>query len=88
NKGIEVDARLQTSVANVFALGDCAEIQGRMMPYLQPIVLSANALGKQLLGQEAELKLPPMMVMVKTPSYPIQLAGDFSSVTNRVVQIS
>ncbi|NMS24694.1 FAD-dependent oxidoreductase, partial [Vibrio parahaemolyticus] len=88
NKGIEVDARLQTSAANVFALGDCAEIQGRMMPYLQPIVLSANALGKQLLGQEAELKLPPMMVKVKTPSYPIQLAGDFSSVTNWSVQIS
>ncbi|EJL6927847.1 NADH:flavorubredoxin reductase NorW [Vibrio alginolyticus] len=88
NKGIEVNARLQTSVANIFALGDCAEIQGRMMPYLQPIVLSANALGKQLLGQEAELKLPPMMVKVKTPSYPIQLAGDFSSVTNWSVQIS
>lgn len=88
NKGIEVNARLQTSAANVFALGDCAEIQGRMMPYLQPIVLSANALGKQLLGQEAELKLPPMMVKVKTPSYPIQLAGDFSSVTNWSVQIS
>lgn len=29
-----------------------------------------------------------MMVKVKTPSYPIQLAGDFSSVTNWIVQIS
>ncbi|MGR4987978.1 NADH:flavorubredoxin reductase NorW [Vibrio rotiferianus] len=88
NQGIAVDAKLQTSVTNVFALGDCAEIQGRMMPYLQPIVLSANVLGKQLLGQEAELKLPPMMVKVKTPSYPIQLAGDFSSVATWNVQIS
>ena len=87
-KGIAVDAKLQTSANNVFALGDCAEIQGRMLPYLQPIVLSANVLGKQLLGQEAQLKLPPMMVKVKTPSYPIQLAGDFSAVANWNVQIS
>lgn len=87
-KGIAVDAKLQTSANNVFALGDCAEIQGRMLPYLQPIVLSANVLGKQLLGQEAQLKLPPMIVKVKTPSYPIQLAGDFSAVANWNVQIS
>ncbi|WP_428774514.1 NADH:flavorubredoxin reductase NorW [Vibrio sp.] len=88
NKGIAVDARLQTSAANVYALGDCAEIQGRMMPYLQPIVLSANVLGKQLLGQEAQLVLPPMMVKVKTPGYPIQLAGNFNSIATWNVQIS
>lgn len=58
------------------------------MPYLQPIVLSANVLGKQLLGQEAQLVLPPMMVKVKTPSYPIQLAGSFNNVATWNVQIS
>lgn len=88
NKGIVVDACLQTSVSNVYALGDCAEIQDRLMPYLQPIVLSANVLGKQLLGQEAQLTLPPMMVKVKTPSYPIQLAGSFNNVATWNVQIS
>ncbi|ELC3206121.1 NADH:flavorubredoxin reductase NorW [Vibrio parahaemolyticus] len=88
NKGIVVDSRLQTSTHNVFALGDCVEIQERMMPYLQPIVLSANVLGKQLLGQDAELVLPPMMVKVKTPSYPIQLAGTVNGVENWEVSIS
>lgn len=88
DKGIMVDARLQTSVANVYALGDCAEIQGRMRPYLQPIVLGANVLGKQLLGQEAQLVLPPMMVKVKTPSYPIQLAGCFDTAVHWGAQIS
>jgi nitric oxide reductase FlRd-NAD(+) reductase len=80
NRGIVVDSGLQTSTRNVYALGDCAEIEGRMMPYLQPIVLSATVLGKRLLGQEAELVLPPMMVKVKTPSYPIQLAGKVNDV--------
>ncbi|EKO3989569.1 FAD-dependent oxidoreductase, partial [Vibrio fluvialis] len=88
NKGIVVDSCLQTSIRNVFALGDCAEIQERMIPYLQPIVLSANVLGKQLLGQDAELVLPPMMVKVKTPSYPIQLAGTVNGVENWEVSIS
>lgn len=88
HKGIVVDARLQSSASHVYALGDCAEIQGRMMPYLQPIVLSANVLGKQLLGQESQLVLPPIMVKVKTPSYPIQLAGRFDHVAIWNVQIS
>lgn len=88
NKGIAVDAHLQTSVANVYALGDCAEIQGRLMPYLQPIVLSANILGKQLLGQDAQLALPPTMIKVKTPSYPIQLADNFDNIVLWNVQIS
>lgn len=88
NKGIIVDHRLQTSTQNVFALGDCVEIQGRMVPYLQPIVLSANVLGKQLLGQEAQLVLPPMMVKVKTPSYPIQLAGKVKNVDRWEVSLS
>lgn len=88
NKGIIVDHHLQTSIQNVFALGDCAEIQGRMMPYLQPIVLSANVLGKQLLGQEAQLVLPPMMIKVKTPHYPIQLAGKINDVVHWEVSIS
>jgi len=62
NKGIVVDSRLQTSTRNVFALGDCAEIQDRMMP--------------------------PMMVKVKTPSYPIQLAGTVNEVDHWEVNIS
>lgn len=88
NKGIVVDSRLQTSTRNVFALGDCAEIQDRMMPYLQPILLGANVLAKQLLGQDAQLVLPPMMVKVKTPSYPIQLAGTVNEVDHWEVNIS
>lgn len=79
NRGIMVDENLQASADNVYALGDCAEINGKVMAYLQPIILSANALAKQLLGQESQLTFPAMMVKVKTPSYPIQVGGQFSS---------
>lgn len=74
--GLVVNQQLQTSANNVYALGDCAEINGKVMAYLQPIMLSANVLAKTLLGEPTELKLPAMLVKVKTPKMPIQLGGD------------
>lgn len=77
NRGIVVDKQLRTSVEGIYALGDCAEIDGKVMAFLQPIVLSANTLASHLLGNAAELNIPAMMVKVKTPSYPIQLGGQY-----------
>ena len=56
--------------------GDCAEINGRVLPFLQPIQLSAMVLAKNLIGVSAPLKLPPMLVKVKTPDLPLHLAGE------------
>ncbi|RTR31714.1 NADH:flavorubredoxin reductase NorW [Shewanella atlantica] len=78
NRGIVVDRQLRTSTADIFALGDCAEIEGHLLPFLQPILMSANALAKTLLGQDSDVTLPPMMVKVKTPHLPIQLSGNTS----------
>jgi nitric oxide reductase FlRd-NAD(+) reductase len=76
NKGLVVNQQLQTSVQHIYGLGDCAEINGTVMAYLQPIMLSANALAKTLLGQPTDLKLPAMLIKVKTPQMPIQLGGN------------
>lgn len=74
-RGILVDDRLQTSDPHIFALGDCVQWQGQLLPFLQPIVLGANALARTLLGTPTPLTLSPMLVKVKTPRYPLQLAG-------------
>ncbi|HDX8380408.1 TPA: NADH:flavorubredoxin reductase NorW [Aeromonas salmonicida] len=74
-RGILVDDSLQTSDPHIFALGDCVQWQGQLLPFLQPIVLGANALARTLLGTPTPLALPPMLVKVKTPRYPLQLAG-------------
>ena len=74
-RGIQVDAGLRSSDPHIYALGDCAEWQGQLLPFLQPILLGANALAKTLLGAPTALTLPPMLVKVKTPLYPLQLAG-------------
>ena len=76
NRGVKVDSTLQTSHPDIYALGDCAEINGTVMPFLQPILMSAMCLAKNLLGQSGELKLPNMLVKVKTPDLPLHLAGE------------
>ena len=76
NRGICVDSYLRTSNADIYALGDCAEINGQILPFLQPIQLSAMYLAKNLLGGNAPLKLPAMLVKIKTPELPLHLAGE------------
>lgn len=76
NRGVKVNSAMQTSDPDIYALGDCAEINGAVLPFLQPILLSAMCLAKNLLGQNGELKLPHMLVKVKTPDLPLHLAGE------------
>ena len=75
-RGVKVDSYLQTTQPDIYALGDCAEINGQVLPFLQPIQLSAMYLAKNLLGGSAPLKLPAMLVKVKTPELPLHLAGE------------
>ncbi|GDX06109.1 NADH:flavorubredoxin reductase NorW [Buttiauxella sp. A111] len=76
NRGIQVNRQLQTSDTNIYALGDCAEIDGKVLPFLQPIQYSAMTLAKNLLGATDGLALPAMLVKVKTPELPLHLAGE------------
>ncbi len=76
HRGVKVDSYLQTTQPDIYALGDCAEINGQVLPFLQPIQLSAISLAKNLLGGSAPLKLPTMLIKVKTPELPLHLAGE------------
>ena len=75
-RGVQVDNFLQTSHPDIFAIGDCAEIDGRLLPFLQPIQLSAMVLAKNLLHVQTPLRLPAMLIKVKTPDLPLHLAGE------------
>ena len=68
NRGIEVGRDLRTSVPNVYALGDCAEVEGTVLPYIMPIMHAARALAKTLAGEPTDVKYPAMPVVVKTPA--------------------
>ncbi len=74
NRGICVDAHLRASAGNVYALGDCAEVEGRVLPYILPIMTCARALGATLCGQPSPVHYDVMPVLVKTPACPAVVA--------------
>ena len=66
--GIQVNRELETNMKNIFAIGDCAEVDGLVLPYVMPIMQAARALAPTLIGQTTALTYPAMPVMVKTPA--------------------
>ncbi|MBU3640722.1 NAD(P)/FAD-dependent oxidoreductase [Polynucleobacter sp. Fuers-14] len=66
--GIQVNRELETNIKNIFAIGDCAEVDGLVLPYVMPIMQAARALAPTLIGQTTALTYPAMPVMVKTPA--------------------
>jgi rubredoxin-NAD+ reductase len=71
HRGIVVDQYLRTNIPNIYAMGDCAEINNWVLPYIAPIMQAAKTLAKTLTGTETRLSLPAMAVVIKTSCYPI-----------------
>ncbi|MGY4524950.1 NAD(P)/FAD-dependent oxidoreductase [Pseudomonas sp. TE21394] len=71
NRGISVDRQLRTSHANIFALGDCAEVDGINLLYVMPLMSCARALAQTLAGKPTTVAYGPMPVTVKTPACPL-----------------
>lgn len=69
-RGIVTDRFLRTSAPDIFALGDCLEVEGLNLPYVTPIQFQARALAATLTGTPTALSYPPMPVTVKTPACP------------------
>ena len=78
-RGIVIDTYGQTSAADIFALGDCAEytLPGdgglQPLPYIAPIMSAARAIARTMTGEPTTIDLKPAPVIVKTPSFPLAL---------------
>lgn len=71
NRGVVVDRHLQTSHANIYALGDCAEVDGLNLLYVMPLMSCARALAQTLAGNPTVVTYGPMPITVKTPVCPL-----------------
>ena len=69
-RSIQVNRQLETNVPHIYAIGDCAEVEGLVLPYVMPIMQAARALAVTLTSQSTPLTYPAMPVMVKTPALP------------------
>jgi rubredoxin-NAD+ reductase len=68
NRGIVVNNLLQTNFEDIYALGDCAEVEGQVLPFVMPIMQAARALASTLSGKPTPVQYPAMPVAVKTPA--------------------
>lgn len=71
NRGVMVDRQLATSHANIYALGDCAEVDGLNLLYVMPLMTCARALAQTLAGNPTAVSYGAMPVTVKTPACPL-----------------
>ena len=71
NRGIEVNRFLESSEINVFAIGDSAEVQGMVLPFVMPLTAQVRALARTLVELNTEVEYGVMPVHVKTPAVPI-----------------
>lgn len=74
NRGIVTDRYLRTSDPNVYALGDCAEVEGHVLVYVAPLIAGVRALARTLTGELTAVDYPAMPVAIKTPVCPTTVA--------------
>jgi len=74
NRGIVVNEQLRTSDESIYALGDCAEINGKVLPFILPIMHAGRALARVLNGEDTKVVFPAMPVVVKTPAHPVAVS--------------
>lgn len=88
NRGIVTDRFLATSDPNIYALGDCAEVDGQVLPFVMPLMHGARALAKTLAGTPTPVSYPAMPVVVKTPACPLVVAPPAAqSAGNWVIEV-
>jgi len=70
-RGIVVNERLCSSDDDIFALGDCAEIESKVLPFVLPIMHAGRTMARILNGEKVKVNFPAMPVVVKTPAHPV-----------------
>ncbi|MEE2003092.1 FAD-dependent oxidoreductase [Alkalimonas sp. MEB108] len=70
-QGIVVDRYLQSSAADIYAIGDCAEVAGLVRVYVQPLLAQVKALASTLTGTPCPVSYGVMPVAVKTTLHPV-----------------
>lgn len=64
-RGIIIDSSYRTSDSSIFALGDCVQIQGNLMPFIAPATHAAKSIGKTLSRAPTSVAMPSLAVAVK-----------------------
>jgi nitrite reductase (NADH) large subunit len=77
NRGVVIDDQLQTSVPNIFALGECAEHRGICYGLVEPAYEQAHVLAQHLAGKAAAYQGSVVATNLKVSGVSVFSAGDF-----------
>ena len=77
NSAIIVDRYLQTSIKDIYAFGDSAEVNGVRKNFIAPTRYCAAALAQTLLGNPSPVSYPAMPFRIKAAKYPIVICTSF-----------
>ncbi|QEW18180.1 Nitrite reductase [NAD(P)H] [Marinibacterium anthonyi] len=77
-RAIKVDAQMQTSDPNVFALGECVEFDGNLFGLVAPLYDQAKVLAKTLLGEDDVFRVKELSTKLKVTGCDLFSAGDFA----------
>ncbi len=77
-RGIEVNAKLQTSDPDIFAVGECVEFDGLLFGLVAPLYDQAKVVAKSLLGQGGAFVAKELATKLKVTGCDLFSAGDFA----------
>ena len=88
NRGIAVDDQLETSVAGVHAIGECAEHRGLCYGLVEPAYEQAQVLARRLAGENAVYPGSVVAANLKVSGVNVFSAGDFLGATTGAEEIA
>ncbi len=77
NRGVVVDDTLETNVAGIHAIGECAEHRGICYGLVEPVHAQAKVLADRLAGREARYSGSVLATNLKVSGVNVFSAGDF-----------
>jgi nitrite reductase (NADH) large subunit len=87
NRGIAVDDHLETSVAGIHAIGECAEHRGCCYGLVEPAYEQAQVLARRLAGENATYPGSVLATNLKVSGVNVFSAGDFLTATTGAEEI-
>ncbi|MBR9862196.1 MAG: NAD(P)/FAD-dependent oxidoreductase [Rhodobacteraceae bacterium] len=77
-RGIQVNAQMQTSDPDIFAVGECVEFDGNLFGLVAPLYDQARVLSQTLMGQGAAFVVKDTATKLKVTGCDLFSAGDFA----------
>ena len=83
NRGILVDAQMQTSDPDIYSLGECVEVAGMTYGLVAPLYEMAKVLSAELAAESAAFIDMPTATKLKVTGINLFSAGDFADAEGR-----